>query len=59
MILYAGKSYSHQPMFWSELGPSIGFEAIGLVDPSLPTVAVYAKLEHPPEKEVSQEKDMS
>lgn len=30
-------------MFWSDLGPDIGFEGIGLVDPSLPTVAVFAK----------------
>lgn len=30
-------------MFWSDLGSAIGFEAIGLVDASLPTVAVFAK----------------
>lgn len=30
-------------MFWSDLGSAIGFEAIGLVDSSLPTVAVFAK----------------
>lgn len=30
-------------MFWSDLGPDIGFEGIGLVDPSLETVAVFAK----------------
>lgn len=30
-------------MFWSDLGPEVGFEGIGLVDPSLPTVAVFAK----------------
>ena len=28
----AGKPYWHQSMFWSDLGPKIGFEAIGLVD---------------------------
>lgn len=44
-------------MFWSELGPNIGFEAIGLVDPSLPTVAVYAKSEPSSEKETSPEKE--
>ncbi|XKL61105.1 hypothetical protein PGB90_008162 [Kerria lacca] len=38
----AQKSYLHQPMFWSEIGPHIVFEAIGMVDSSLPTVAVYA-----------------
>lgn len=42
-------------MFWSELGANIGFEAIGLIDPSLPTVAVYAKLEPSSEKVPSQE----
>jgi len=30
-------------MFWSDLGPKIGFEAIGLVDSSLTTVGVFAK----------------
>lgn len=30
-------------MFWSDLGPDVGFEAIGIVDSSLPTVAVFAK----------------
>ncbi|CAH1777486.1 unnamed protein product [Owenia fusiformis] len=39
----AGKPYWHQSMFWSDLGPEIGYEAIGLVDGSLPTVAVFAK----------------
>lgn len=31
-------------MFWSDLGPEIGYEAIGIVDSELPTVAVYAKV---------------
>lgn len=39
----AGKPYWHQSMFWSDLGPKIGFEAIGLVDSSLPTVGLFAK----------------
>ena len=30
-------------MFWSDLGPKIGFEAIGLVDSSLQTVGLFAK----------------
>lgn len=30
-------------MFWSDLGPKIGYEAIGLVDSSLPTVGVFAR----------------
>lgn len=29
-------------MFWSDLGPEIGYEGIGLVDASLPTVGVFA-----------------
>ena len=29
-------------MFWSDLGPEVGYEAIGLVDSSLPTVGVFA-----------------
>ncbi|XP_056631983.1 apoptosis-inducing factor 1, mitochondrial isoform X1 [Diorhabda sublineata] len=35
--------YLHQSMFWSDLGPDVGYEAIGIVDSSLPTVAVFAK----------------
>uniref|UniRef100_A0A2M3Z799 Putative programmed cell death protein n=1 Tax=Anopheles braziliensis TaxID=58242 RepID=A0A2M3Z799_9DIPT len=35
--------YTHQSMFWSDLGPRISYEAIGLIDSSLPTVAVFAK----------------
>ncbi len=30
-------------MFWSDLGPNVGYEAIGLVDATLPTVGVFAK----------------
>lgn len=37
------KPYLHQSMFWSDLGPDVGYEAIGIVDASLPTVAVFAK----------------
>ncbi|CAF2134049.1 unnamed protein product [Rotaria magnacalcarata] len=39
----AHNPYWHQSMFWSDLGPNIGFEAIGLTDSGLQTVAVYAK----------------
>lgn len=35
--------YWHQSMFWSDLGPDVGYEAIGLVDSSLPTVSVFAQ----------------
>jgi hypothetical protein len=30
-------------MFWSDFGPKAAFEAIGLTDSQLQTVAVYAK----------------
>lgn len=30
-------------MFWSDLGPRVGYEAIGIIDASLPTVGVFAK----------------
>merc|ERR1712079_244049 len=36
------KAYTHQSMFWSDLGPDVGYEAIGLVDSKLPTVGVFA-----------------
>ncbi|XP_059404506.1 apoptosis-inducing factor 1, mitochondrial-like isoform X2 [Carassius carassius] len=39
----ASKPYWHQSMFWSDLGPDVGYEAIGIVDSSLPTVGVFAK----------------
>ncbi|XP_061608375.1 apoptosis-inducing factor 1, mitochondrial isoform X5 [Phyllopteryx taeniolatus] len=39
----ADKPYWHQSMFWSDLGPDVGYEAIGIVDSSLPTVGVFAK----------------
>jgi len=39
----ASKPYWHQSMFWSDIGPNIGFEAIGLVDSSLQTVGLFAK----------------
>ncbi|XP_038057403.1 apoptosis-inducing factor 1, mitochondrial-like [Patiria miniata] len=39
----AKKPYWHQSMFWSDLGPEVGYEAIGIVDASLPTVGVFAK----------------
>lgn len=42
----AGKAYNHQSMFWSDLSPKIGFEAIGLVDSSLQTVGIFAKMEN-------------
>lgn len=39
----SAKPYLHQSMFWSDLGPNVGYEAIGIVDSSLPTVGVFAK----------------
>lgn len=38
----------HQSMFWSDLGPDVGYEAIGIIDSSLPTVGVFAKAEAMP-----------
>ncbi|KAI8388335.1 apoptosis-inducing factor, mitochondrion-associated, C-term-domain-containing protein [Radiomyces spectabilis] len=37
------KAYRHQSMFWSDLGPEIGYEAVGLIDSQLSTVSVWAK----------------
>ncbi|XP_017097754.2 putative apoptosis-inducing factor 1, mitochondrial isoform X2 [Drosophila bipectinata] len=65
----AKKPYQHQSMFWSDLGPEIGYEGIGLVDSSLPTVGVFAlptnvakrvdKLPESPENQGSQSSDSS
>lgn len=43
LVIFLEKPYKHQSMFWSDLGSAIGFEAIGLIDSSLPSVAVFAK----------------
>ncbi|XP_065207203.1 apoptosis-inducing factor 1, mitochondrial [Planococcus citri] len=53
----AGKIYSHQSMFWSDLGPKITFEAIGIIDSTLPTVAIYAKSKEDESNKDAQEKD--
>ncbi|XP_045504589.1 putative apoptosis-inducing factor 1, mitochondrial [Colias croceus] len=37
------RAYSHQSMFWSDLGPSLGYEAIGIIDSSLETVGVFCE----------------
>lgn len=39
----ARKPYLHQSMLWSDLGPEVGFEAIGIIDSTLETVGVFAK----------------
>ncbi|KAI9261027.1 apoptosis-inducing factor, mitochondrion-associated, C-term-domain-containing protein [Sporodiniella umbellata] len=39
----ASRAYKHQSMFWSDLGPEIGYEAVGLIDSQLSTVSVWAK----------------
>lgn len=43
-FLSTEKPFTHQSMFWSDLGPNVGYEAIGMVDATLPTVGVFAKL---------------
>lgn len=30
-------------MFWSDLGPKVGYEALGIIDSTLPTISVFAK----------------
>lgn len=44
-MIGAGQTYSHQSMFWSDLGTEISFEAVGIIDSSLPTVAVFCQPE--------------
>ena len=38
----ARKPLKQQAMFWSDLTPTLGFEAAGLIDSSLETVGVFA-----------------
>ncbi len=51
----AKKPYSHQSMFWSDLGPAIGYEAVGLTDSKLETVGVWAKGVNPRSPDTSDE----
>lgn len=37
------KTYKHQSMFWSDLGPHIGYEAVGVLDSNLSTVSIWTK----------------
>nr|CAL36989.1 programmed cell death 8/apoptosis inducing factor [Suberites domuncula] len=37
------KRFTHQSMFWSDVGPEVGFEATGLVNSKLPTVGIWAR----------------
>ncbi|XP_038218748.1 apoptosis-inducing factor 1, mitochondrial [Zerene cesonia] len=37
------RAYSHQSMFWSDLGANLGYEAIGIIDSSLETVGVFCE----------------
>ncbi|CAH3999652.1 putative apoptosis-inducing factor 1, mitochondrial isoform X2 [Pieris brassicae] len=37
------RAYEHRSMFWSDLGPELGYEAIGEIDSKLPTVAVFCE----------------
>jgi apoptosis-inducing factor 1 len=53
---YQKKPYTYQSMFWSDLGPEIAYEAVGLIDSSLSTVGVWAKVKKP---ESSQPSDAS
>ena len=39
------KIFWHQPIIWSDLGPKVGFEAIGIIDATLPTLSVFTKPE--------------
>lgn len=42
-------------MFWSDLGPKVGYEAIGIIDSTLPTVSVFAKSGAEQEKATTEE----
>jgi programmed cell death 8 (apoptosis-inducing factor) len=39
------KPYDHQPMFWSNIGKEIQFEAVGILDSKLKTVSVWNGME--------------
>lgn len=39
----AKRPYTHQPMFWSNVGEDVNFEAVGVLDSKLQTVSVWSK----------------
>ena len=39
------QTFDHQSMFWSDVGPDVGFEATGIIDTNLPTCGIYPKKE--------------
>lgn len=43
VIFFQHVFQSHVASYRSDLGPDVGYEAIGIVDSSLPTVGVFAK----------------
>ena len=46
----AKKPYLHQPMFWSDLGPHIAFEAVGNLNSHSQTVSIWAKSQANPDE---------
>lgn len=40
-LLSKGKTYSYQTLIWSDLLDDLGYEAVGTIDSSLPTVGIY------------------
>lgn len=47
----AKKPYTHLSMFWSDLGPKVAYEAVGIIDSSLQTVGVWAQGKNHPRTE--------
>lgn len=41
--LHTDKPYTHQSFFWSDLGPKVAYEGLGVIDSKLNTVGVFAK----------------
>ena len=54
-MIGSGKAYTHQSMFWSDLGTDISFEAVGIIDSNLQTVAVFADPNEPPSTDESKQ----
>lgn len=46
-----------QSMYWSDLGPEIGYEAVGILDHNLPTVGIWSNVNGKTEKELSKGRD--
>lgn len=57
MISGDKKPYTHQSMFWSNLGPNVSYEAVGILNSKSPTVSIWSKTLGKPESQKDEKHD--